>query len=115
MTIGITGFNPYRVSQFESLDLWIKAGMSREAAENYLDAIATSLNSPNMVLDLRIPQNQYYEQQVLDLNIARLLAGEIDKAQAMAAIEAGWNEKTEELGLDEQLAAYRATLGLKSR
>ena len=115
VTIGITGFNPYRVSQFESLDLWIKAGMSREAAENYLDAIATSLNSPNMVLDLRIPQNQYYEQQVLDLNIARLLAGEIDKAQAMAAIEAGWNEKTEELGLDEQLAAYRATLGLKSR
>ena len=115
VTIGITGFNPYRTSQFESLDLWIKAGMSREAAENYLEAIATSLNSPNMVLDLRIPQNQYYEQQVLDLNIARLLAGEIDKAQAMAAIEAGWNEKTDELGRDEQLAAYRATLGLKSR
>ena len=58
VTIGITGFNPYRTSQFESLDLWIKAGMSEAAAKNYLGAIAASLNSPNMVLDLRVPQNQ---------------------------------------------------------
>ncbi len=115
VTIGITGFNPYRVSQFTNLDLWIKAGMSRAAAENYLGAIADSLNSPNMVLDLRIPQNQRYQQIVLDLNIHRLLAGEITKKKAMVAIEQGWNEITDELGRDDQLKAYRATLGLKSR
>ncbi len=115
VTIGITGFNPYRVSQFTNLDLWIKAGMSRAAAENYLGAIADSLNSPNMVLDLRIPQNQRYQQIVLDLNIHRLLAGEITKKEAMVAIEQGWNEITDELGRDDQLKAYRATLGLKSR
>ena len=111
VTIGITGFNPYRISQFENLDLWIKAGMSRQAAEDYLGAIKASLNSPNMVLDLRIPQNQRYQQIVLDTAIARMLAGEITKAQAMKAIEAGWEEITEELGRDEQLKAYRATLG----
>jgi multiple sugar transport system substrate-binding protein len=66
------------------------------------------------VLDLRIPQNQRYEQIVLDTAIARLLAGEIDKAQAMADIENGWNEITEELGADEQLAAYKATLGIRA-
>jgi multiple sugar transport system substrate-binding protein len=66
-----------------------------------------------MVLDLRIPQNQRYEQIVLDTAIARLLAGEIDKAQAMADIESGWNEITEELGSDEQLEAYKATLGIR--
>ena len=30
-----------------------------------------------MVLDLRIPQNQRYEQVVLDTSIARMLAGEL--------------------------------------
>jgi multiple sugar transport system substrate-binding protein len=112
VTIGITGFNPYRVSQFENLDLWLEAGMSQAAAENYLGAIADSLNSPNMVLDLRIPQNQRYEQIVLDTAIHRMLAGEISKEEAMAGIAAGWNETTEELGADEQAAAYKATLGL---
>ena len=112
VTIGITGFNPYRTSQFESLDLWIKAGMSEAAAKNYLGAIAASLNSPNMVLDLRIPQNQRYQQVVLDITIARLLAGEIDKKQAMKAIEDGWNEITDELGRSDQLKAYRESLGL---
>jgi multiple sugar transport system substrate-binding protein len=113
VTIGKTGFNPYRVSQFENLDLWLKAGMSKEAAENYLGAIKDSLNSPNMVLDLRVPQNQRYEQVVLDTTVARLLAGEIDIDKAAAEIETGWNEATEELGKDAQLKAYRAALGVK--
>ena len=60
------------------MDLWIKAGMSEAAAKVYLGAIEDSLNSPNMVLDLRIPQNQRYQQVVLDTAIHRSLAGEID-------------------------------------
>ena len=111
VTIGITGFNPYRLSQFEQTENWVEAGMSKAAAEDYLGAIQASLNSPNMVLDLRIPKNQSYQQVVLDTAIARLLAGEIDKAQAMAAIEEGWNELNEDNGVDEQLEFYKATLG----
>ena len=88
--------------------------MTEAAANDYLGAIADSLNNPNMVLDLRIPQNQRYEQIVLDTAIHRMLAGEIDKAQAMADIETGWNEITEELGQDEQLEAYKATLGIRA-
>ena len=86
--------------------------MSEAAAKDYLGAIQASLDSPNMVLDLRIPQNQAYQQVVLDNAISRLAAGEIDKATAMQAIEDGWNELNEENGVDDQLAAYRATLGL---
>ena len=40
-----------------------------------------------------------------------MLAGEISKAQAMKEIEIGWEEITDELGRQEQLKAYRATLG----
>lgn len=112
VTVGITGFNPYRLSQFADTKLWEEAGMSKEAAEDYLGAIQDSLNSPNMVLDLRIPQNQAYQQVVLDNAIARLLAGELDKAGTIAAIKDGWNELNEENGVEDQLEVYRATLGL---
>jgi multiple sugar transport system substrate-binding protein len=113
VTIGITGFNPYRTSQFENLDLWKKAGMSEAAAKVYLGAIKDSLNSPNMVLDLRVPQNQKYQQIVLDTAIGRLLAGEINIDQAAETIDSGWEEITNDLGRDAQLKAYRAALGVK--
>lgn len=113
VTIGLTGFNPYRTSQFKSQKLWRKAGMSKGAAQDYLSAIQNSLNSPNMVLDIRIPQNQRYQQVVLDRAISRFLAGELNKQETMDAIYNGWEEITEELGRDEQLSAYKATIGAK--
>lgn len=112
VTIGKTGFNPYRASQFLNRSEWVKAGMSAKAAADYLGAIENSLNSPNMVLDLRIPQNQYYTQVVLDQALAEYLAGEITVDQAMKQIEDAWNAKTDELGRDKQLAAYKASLGV---
>jgi multiple sugar transport system substrate-binding protein len=111
VTIGRTGFNPYRLSQFQDMTLWKKAGMSEQAAKSYLGAIQDSLNSPNMVLDLRIPQNQKYEQVILDTAVARFLAGELSVEDTMKSIEDGWNETTDEIGRDEQLAAYKSTLG----
>ena len=111
VTIGRTGFNPYRLSQFQDLSIWTKAGMSETAAKSYLGAIQASLNSPNMVLDLRIPQNQRYQQVILDTAIARFLAGELNVDQTVKEISTGWSELTEELGQKEQLSAYRQTIG----
>jgi multiple sugar transport system substrate-binding protein len=111
VTLGKTGFNPYRISQFTDMSEWTKAGMSEAAAQNYLGAIKASLDSPNMILDLRIPQNQKYQQVVLDEAVSRFLAGEIDKDQTMQAIESGWNDLNDQLGTDEQLKIYRATIG----
>lgn len=113
VTIGITGFNPYRTSQFKNIAVWVKAGMSEAAAKNYLGAIEASLNSPNMVLDLRIPQNQRYQQVVLDTAVAKLLAGQTNIEQAMKEIFDGWEAITNELGRDAQLRAYRASLGVR--
>lgn len=113
VTIGITGFNPYRTSQFESTDAWVEAGMSEEAANNYLGAIAASLNSPNMVLDLRVPFSQRYQQVVLDQALAQYLTDEIDLETALSQIEVGWQEITDEVGREDQLAAYQASLGVE--
>jgi len=112
VTIGQTGFNPYRTSQFLNREQWVEAGMSPAAASNYLEAIEASLNSPNMVLDLRIPQNAYYQGTVLDTALAQFLAGELTAEETMQQIADGWNQKTDELGRDAQLAAYQASLGV---
>ncbi len=111
VTIGATGFNPYRISQFEDNTAWLAGGFSEESAAVYLGAIEASLNSPNMVLDLRIPQNQRYQGVVLDEVLSRFLADELTAAEAAAEIEARWNEISDELGREDQLAAYLNTLG----
>jgi multiple sugar transport system substrate-binding protein len=113
VTLGKTGFNPYRASQFENIDLWVDAGMSEAAAEDYLGAIRNSLESPNMILDLRIPKTAQFEGTVLDTALAQFLAGEITAEETMEQIEAGWNEINEEEGLEEQLQAYQASLNIE--
>jgi multiple sugar transport system substrate-binding protein len=113
VTLGKTGFNPYRTSQFEDTQLWVKAGMSKEAAENYLGAIRDSLQSPNMILDLRIPKSAQYQGVVLDQALAQFLAGEISRDQAMQQIEQGWDKITKDEGLDQQKQAYAASLNIQ--
>jgi multiple sugar transport system substrate-binding protein len=113
VTIGKTGFNPYRKSHFSDLGPWLDSGMSKEEAASYLGAIQDSLNSPNMILDLRIPQNQKYQQVVLDEALSRYLSGEIDEKTAISTIESGWNDLNDQIGKDTQLSAYKSTLGLQ--
>ena len=45
--------------------------------------------------------------------LSRFLSGEIDKEAAVKAVADGWNELNEEIGVDEQLEFYRATIGAK--
>ena len=113
VTLGKTGYNPYRFSHFKNQDAWVKAGMSAEAAADYLGAIEASLNSPNLVLDLRIPKNHDYQQVKLDEVLAQYLAGELDTDQAVKALSDAWNEITDTAGRDKQLEAYKATIGAK--
>ena len=111
VTIGETGYNPYRISQFKNVEPWIKSGMSSEAANNYLGAIGVSLSNPNMVLDLAIPHNQQYIE-VLDTVRSDFLVNKITKEEAMQRIEQGWEQITNKVGRKSQRAAYRSSLGL---
>jgi multiple sugar transport system substrate-binding protein len=113
VTLGKTGFNPYRRSQFTNLGLWLKAGMSRPAALDYLGAIRDSLQSPNMILDMRIPKTSQYQQVVLDTAVAQFLAGEISRDATMKQIADGWNAITDKEGRDKQRTAYAASLNIQ--
>ncbi len=112
VTMGWTGYNPYRNSQLNNTDNWVKAGFSKAFAENYLGAIKDSLNSPNMASDIRIPGAQQYTGVVLDRELARFLAGEITAEKAVANIEAGWEEITEDFGRERQRTLYKLSLGI---
>jgi multiple sugar transport system substrate-binding protein len=115
VTIGASGYNPYRTSQFESVDPWVAAGFSEAAATNYLNAIKDSLNSPNMVIDLAIPGVARYQQVVLDTVVSQFLAGELTAEDAAQQLYDQSEEITNELGRDSQLAAYLASLGVSTK
>ena len=113
VTLGKTGFNPYRTSHFTDLAPWKAVGMSDAAAANYLGAIKASLQNPNMVLDLRIPKTKEYEQDVLDTAVSQYIAGELTVDETMKQIADGWNQITDQVGRDKQLKAYQDSLGVK--
>jgi multiple sugar transport system substrate-binding protein len=113
VTLGKTGYNPYRTSHFTNTAPWLAAGLSQSATDNYLGAIKSSLQNANMVLDLRIPLTKRYEQDVLDTAVSQYLAGELDATATEQAISDGWNAITDEVGKDKQLAAYVASLGVQ--
>ena len=113
VTIGASGYNPYRLSQFESTEPWVAAGFSETAAQNYLEAIEGSLSSLNMTLDLSIPSTNRYLQVVLDTVVSQYLAGEYTAEEAAQEIYSQWNEISDEVGREAQHAAYLASLGIK--
>jgi multiple sugar transport system substrate-binding protein len=113
VTLGKTGFNPYRTSHFEDSAPWKKVGMSDAAAANYLGAIKASLQNPNMILDLRIPKTKEYEQDVLDTAVSQYIAGELTAEETMQQIVDGWNQITDAEGRDKQLSAYTSSLGVQ--
>jgi len=113
VTIGKTGYNPYRFSQLKSTDLWVKAGMPADLAENYMGAINGALNNPNMASDMKIPGAQQYTGVVLDTELARYVAGEITVEEALKNIEAGFEKITDDFGRDEQIKAQALALGIK--
>ena len=113
VTLGKTGFNPYRTSHFEDRAPWTAVGMSPAAQDQYLGAIKSSLENPNMVLDMRIPKTNEYEQDVLDTAVSQYIAGELTVEETMQQITDGWNQITDQVGRDAQLKAYQDSLGVQ--
>jgi multiple sugar transport system substrate-binding protein len=65
-----------------------------------------------MASDLKIPGTAEYQGVVLDRELARFLAGEVTAEEAVANVETGWEEITEQFGRDKQKKLYRASLGM---
>jgi multiple sugar transport system substrate-binding protein len=107
---GGTGINPYRISHFENVDKWTKT-FSRPEAEDYLRVQRASIEAPNVALDFRLPGYFQYTE-VLEIELSKALNGDVEPQAALDTIAAEWNRLTDEFGRDQQLAIYRASMGL---
>jgi multiple sugar transport system substrate-binding protein len=106
-----SGFQPWRTSHSTNLQPWIDAGWTESEAQAYVQTILDVTNHPNAVFDPRVPGADRY-QQTLELNLQRALLGEADPKAAMDDCAEEFNNITDELGKDAQIAAYKAHLGL---
>ena len=106
-----SGFQPYRNSHFQ-FEEWEEAGYDRAYVENYLGSNADSYNHPNAAIEPRIPGIfQYYS--VADDELAKGYAGKYASAQETAdSIAAAWEKITDQIGREDQIAVYKASLGL---
>ncbi|MFM7333645.1 MAG: extracellular solute-binding protein [Tabrizicola sp.] len=106
-----SGFQPYRNSHFQ-FEEWEAAGYDRAFVEDYLGSNRDSYNHPNAAIEPRIPGIfQYYS--VAEDELAKGFAGQYASAQETAdAIAAAWEKITDQIGRDNQIKLYKASLGM---
>ena len=105
-----SGFQPYRNSHF-NVSEWVGAGYDEAFIKSYLDSEANSYNHPNAAIEPRIPGIfQYYS--VAEDELSKIWAGGSDAQSGADRIAAAWEKITDEIGRDNQVALYKASLGL---
>ncbi len=105
-----TGINPYRFTHFLNIDAWIKA-FSKSAAADYLAVLRSSLDAPNVALDLRIPGFFLYTE-ALEIELTEILKDEVSVEEGLDRVAARWQVITDKYGPDKQLSIYRSSMGL---
>jgi multiple sugar transport system substrate-binding protein len=105
-----SGFQPYRNSHF-NIPEWTDAGYDEAFISDYLSSQSDSYNHPNAAIEPRIPGIfQYYS--IAEDELARIYAGEYGAQEGADRIAAAWEEITDQIGRDSQIALYKASLGL---
>ena len=105
-----SGFQPYRNSHF-NIPEWVAAGYDEAFISDYLASQANSYNHPNAAIEPRIPGIfQYYS--VAEDELAKIYAGQFDAQTGADNIAAAWERITDQIGREQQIALYKASLGL---
>lgn len=107
---GDSGVNPFRLTHFSSLDAWMSV-FSRRAAAEYLRVIKASLDNPYAALDLRLPGFHDYTES-FETHLTKAIEGAVGVEAALAAVARDWDAITDRRNRDQQMAIYRASMGL---
>ena len=105
-----SGFQPYRNSHFD-IDEWTEAGYDKDYISNYLASQSNSYNHPNTAIEPRIPGIFQYYSTAED-ELAKIYAGQFSAQEGADNIAAAWERITDQIGRDNQIALYKASLGL---
>ena len=105
-----SGFQPYRNSHF-NIPEWVAAGYDEAFISDYLASQSDSYNHPNAAIEPRIPGIfQYYS--VAEDELAKIYAGQFDAQTGADNIAAAWERITDQIGREQQITLYKASLGL---
>lgn len=105
-----SGFQPYRNSHFD-IPEWVAAGYDEGFISSYLKSEGDSYNHPNAAIEPRIPGIfQYYS--VAEDELAKVFAGQATAQAGADAIAAAWEKITDQIGRDNQIKLYKASLGM---
>eukprot|EP00439_Symbiodinium_sp_Y106_P058109 s2908_g8.t1 len=92
---------------------FIQAGWSQEAyAEHRAIQIWALAETKNGAFNMRLPGAKMYTFTVLATEMRYYIADAISLEEVVRRVKAGWDSETQERGKLDQLAIYRATLGL---
>ncbi|MDW6021498.1 sugar ABC transporter substrate-binding protein [Mesorhizobium sp. BAC0120] len=105
-----SGFQPYRNSHF-NIPEWVAAGYDEAFITSYLKSESDSYNHPNAAIEPRIPGIfQYYS--IAEDELAKVFAGQMTAQQGADNIAAAWEKLTDQIGRENQIKLYKASLGL---
>ena len=105
-----SGFQPYRNSHFD-IPEWVAAGYDEAFITSYLKSESDSYNHPNAAIEPRIPGIfQYYS--VAEDELAKTFAGQGTAQEGADRIAAAWEKITDQIGRENQIKLYKASLGI---
>ena len=102
---------PFRQSHQVNARLWCGENLTRQTASQYGDCLQATLSRTEAYLGIRIPGQDRYVK-ALDQAVISALHGETTAQEALRRASEAWESITDELGRDEQMAAYRHSLGI---
>ena len=105
-----SGFQCYRNSQ-HNIDEWVAAGYDKAYITSYLDSQFNSYNHPNGAIEPRIPGIFQYYSLAEDI-LSNTFAGKMKAQEGADAIAAAWEKLTDQIGRDNQIKLYKASLGM---
>jgi multiple sugar transport system substrate-binding protein len=102
----LDGLDPYRQSHLDNVSAFAPL-MGEENAAAYLAGLNVAL--ADGFPEIFIPGAAQYSD-ALDLQVNRALAGEVSAQEALDTVAAQWNEITDTLGRDNQVAVWQQAL-----
>ncbi|TIQ82862.1 MAG: sugar ABC transporter substrate-binding protein, partial [Mesorhizobium sp.] len=78
---------------------------------SYLKSEADSYNHPNAAIEPRIPGIFQYYSAAEDI-LANTFAGKMTAQEGADAIAAAWEKLTDQIGRENQIKLYKASLGM---
>ena len=102
-----SGYQPWRISQLEGLDGWVKNGWEKEDARAYLQNTIDVTDAPNAVIDMRVPGASDYSEAIYETYLTTALSGENTVQEAMDLVAKEWEQLTDRLGREKQIEFYQ--------